>query len=89
MGLMADLWPHAFHIIQSNQSSCTQNFKQIFKMSEENTNIGDFWGVSTSYVWKNFGFRFEIIDGKKVFDKSKAVCRICKTDFKYHGGKTG
>ena len=51
----------------------------------ENENLAPFWGASSSFVWKDFGFEFEIIEGKKVLDKTKAVCKICKTKLSYHG----
>ena len=57
-------------------------------MSDENLNLVNFWGKSTSYVWKYFGFEFEVVNEKKVIDEKLAVCRICKSKLKYHGGTT-
>ena len=56
------------------------------RMSEENDNLSEFWGASSSYVWKHFGFESEVIDGKKEIKKQFAVCRVCKAKLRYHGG---
>ena len=57
-------------------------------MSDNSLNLVDFDGKSTSYVWKHFAFEFELKDGKKIIDRSKAVCKICKKYIKYSGNTT-
>ena len=52
----------------------------------ENNDLVPFWGNSTSFVWKDFAFEYEIIDGKKVINKSKAVCKLCRAKLAYCGG---
>ena len=40
----------------------------------------NFWGKSTSEVWKHFGFESETNEsGVKTIVKTKAVCRVCKS----------
>ena len=58
------------------------------KMSDE-PELVNFWGKSSSKVWKYFGFEQNTNElGVKSVDKSKAVCRLCRKKFTYTRGTT-
>ena len=62
-----------------------KTFCQIRKRKAmgEKVDLVNFWGESSSHVWKYFGFETELINGEKTVIKDKAVCRECGAKLKY------
>lgn len=59
-------------------------------MTSENTGIGieDAPTTFKSFVWQHFGFPAEMINGKRVSDKTRTICRHCKLTMPYSAANT-